>query len=175
MRSFVALYDLVHRLARIAALAGMAALIGAVLLTVADIALRQLLGVAVIGTLDMVQLCVMTAVFLAIPYGFLTGSHVAIEMATDALPPRALALVKAAAALAGCLFMAAVGWFGLEQATLQYGYGDVSQTIGIPMIAYWVPLLAGAGLSILATAVLAVRLLIEAAIGVDPIGAERQA
>ena len=162
-------YNLVDRLARIAALAGVAALLGAISLTVADIALRGLLGLALIGTLDEVQLCIMATAFLVIPYGFLAGSHVGIEMATDWLPVRMLALVKAATALVSLAFMTAVGWFGLEQAVLQHGYGDVSQTIGIPLIYYWLPLLAGAVLSMLATAVSTARFLILAITALDPV------
>jgi TRAP-type C4-dicarboxylate transport system permease small subunit len=173
MRPLVLLCGAVDRLARVAALAGVAALMGAMSLTVADIVLRRLFGFALIGTLDLVQLCIMAAAFLAIPYGFVTGGHVGIEMATDRLPPRALALAKTTAALAGFAFMTAVGWFGLEQAVLQHGYGDVSQTVGIPMIYYWLPLLAGTGLSMLATAVLAARFFVVALVGRDPAESER--
>ena len=169
MRSFALVYRAVGHLSRIVALAGAAMLAGAMAITMADILLRRLFAFAMIGTVDMVQLCIMSTAFLSIPYAFVRGSHVGIEGATDLLPERALALVKSTAALAGFSFMAAIGWFGLEQAELQYGYGDVSQTIAIPMLYYWLPLLAGAALSVLATAILAVRFLIHAATGCDPL------
>jgi TRAP-type C4-dicarboxylate transport system permease small subunit len=172
MRSFALVHRAVGRLSRIVALAGIAMLAGAMAITMADILLRRLFAFAMIGTVDMVQLCIMSTAFLSIPYAFIRGSHVGIEAATDLLPKRALALVKAMAALAGFGFMAAIGWFGLEQAELQYGYGDVSQTIAIPMLYYWLPLLAGAALSVLATTVLAVRFLIQAATGCDPLEPE---
>ena len=38
-----------------------------------------------------------------------------------------------------------------------YTYGDRSQSIGIPMVWYWLPLLAGLGAAALVNLVLAVR------------------
>jgi TRAP-type C4-dicarboxylate transport system permease small subunit len=172
MRSFAVVYRAVGHLSRIVALAGITMLAGAMAITMADILLRRTFAFAMIGTVDMVQLCIVSTAFLSIPYAFIRGSHVGIEAATDLLPERALALVKAGAALASFGFMAAVGWFGLEQAELQYGYGDVSQTIAIPMLYYWIPLLAGSALSVLATAILAVRFLVHAATGCDPLEPE---
>jgi TRAP-type C4-dicarboxylate transport system permease small subunit len=169
LRSFALAYRAVERLSGIAALAGIAMLAVAMAITMADIVLRRLFAFAMSGTVDLVQLCIMSTAFLSIPYAFVRTSHVAIEAATDLLTECALALVKALAAFAGLGFMAAVGWFGLQQARLQYDYGDVSQTIAIPMLYYWLPLLAGAALAVLATAVLAVRFFLQAITGSDPL------
>jgi TRAP-type C4-dicarboxylate transport system permease small subunit len=174
MRSFALVYRAVGHLSRIVALAGIAMLAGAMAITMADVLLRRMFAFAMISTVDVVQLCIMSTAFLSIPYAFIRGSHVGIEAATDLLPERALALVKSTAALAGFGFMAAVGWFSLQQAQLQYSYGDVSQTIAIPMLYYWLPLLAGAALSVLATTVLVVRFLIHAATGCDPLESGRR-
>ena len=110
MDRFAAFYRGMERLTLGTALAGMGFLLGAMAVTVADIGLRRLAGYAMVGTLDMVQLCIMVAACLAIPYAFVAGGHVGVDLATDPLPLRALAAVKAAAALAGAGFMAAAGW-----------------------------------------------------------------
>ncbi len=162
-------YRAVDRLTLAAALLGVVALFGAMLITVGDVLMRNLLGVAVIGTLDMIQLCIMATAFLAIPYAFMTGGHVGVELFTDPLPPRGVALVKAIAAAVGLLFMAGVGVYGWGQAAQQIAYGDSSQTIGIPMAWYWAPLLLGAALSVLATLALALRFGAQALTGRDPV------
>jgi tripartite ATP-independent transporter DctM subunit len=167
MDRFATLYRGIERLTLGAALVGMGFLLGAMTVTVADIGLRRLAGYAMIGTLDMVQLCIMVAACLAIPHDFVAGGHVGVDLATDPLPPRSLAAVKAAAALAGAVFMAAAGWYGGEQAVLQAGYGDSSQTIGIPMLWFWLPLVGGAGLSALAAGAMAVRFALAAVTGHD--------
>lgn len=149
------LYRLVEGVTRWVALAGVCFLFAATMLTVVDIVLRGTVGVAVLGTVDLMQLCVVTAAFTAIPYAFMVAAHVSVDLATDRLPPRGLAVFKLVAALAGAVVMAAIGRYGWQTAMRQIGYGDTSQTLGIPIALYWTPLLAGCALAVLATLVIA--------------------
>lgn len=163
-----ALQRLLHRVSAGCAYLGMGALLGALLLTVADIVLRKLGVYTWPGTLDAVQLCIMTAVFLAIPHTFLQDGHVAVDLLAERLPLRVQALLRALAALLGLGFMALVLGYGWLYAQDQIGYGDRSQTIGIPIVYYWAPLLVGAALAVLATALLLVRYGTLAVTGRDP-------
>jgi TRAP-type C4-dicarboxylate transport system permease small subunit len=61
------------------------------------------------------------------------------------------------AALLGFFFLAAVFWFSIQQMMTEYGYGDRSQSIGIPMVWYWIPLVVGIGLAAIVNAWLVVR------------------
>jgi TRAP-type C4-dicarboxylate transport system permease small subunit len=164
------LYRLVEAVTRWVALAGVVFLFAATLLTVADIVLRAIAGIAILGTVDLMQLCVVTAAFAGIPWAFIAGSHVSVDLATDRLPMRGLAAVKAVAALAGGGVMAAIGRFGWQTAARQIGYGDTSQTLGIPIVYYWTPLLAGCALAVLATLVIALVEGFAAATGRHPVG-----
>lgn len=165
---FARIYRFAGAFARAAAFLGAALLVVAMTVTVVDVALRRSVNFAVAGTVDLTQLFVMAAVFLSIPFAFLSDSHVVIELATARLRPRPLAAVRALGALLSLLFMAAVLRYGWDQAVQQHGYGDKSQTIGVPILFYWVPLLGGAALAVLATALLAIRHAIHAAAGRDP-------
>lgn len=166
---FASIYRTAAAFARLFAFAGVLLLVLTMLMTVIDIVLRQTVNFAIVGTIDITQLLVMAAAFMAIPFAFFTDSHVAVELATDPLPPRAIAFFKALAALFALAFMAAALRYGWDQAVQQNSYGDRSQTIGIPILFYWIPLLAGCALSILATALLALRHALFAARGVDPV------
>lgn len=146
-----------ERLLKGLSLAGTAAIVIGVALTMTDIALRSVSALTVKGMVDMMQLCVLTGAMLAIPYGFLTDQHVAIDVFAERMPARVQAALRIAAALLGMLFLGAVTWFSYWQAMTEYG--DRSQTIGIPMIWYWTPFLAGMALSVLANVLLTVRLL----------------
>lgn len=140
------------------AIVGMVAIAVAVLLTVTDIGLRSVSRSTVPGLTDIVTLLVMTGALLSIPYAFVTDQHVAIDVFTTKLSDtaqRALGLFSAALAI---IFLAAVLWFSTKQAALEYGYGDRSQSIGIPMIAYWIPMLLGLAVGVLANIWIAVRL-----------------
>jgi TRAP-type C4-dicarboxylate transport system permease small subunit len=143
---------------RFLALAGTLAFLAAVALTIVDIALRSVSSGTVRGAVDLGQLCVMIGAMLAIPYGFISDQHVAIDLFTDKLPVRVQVWLRVLAALLGAAFLGGVFWFSLQQALIEIAGGDRSQTIGIPMIWYWTPFLAGIGLSVVATLAVAADL-----------------
>ena len=158
-------YHAAERVARWLASAGVFFLLGAMLVTMSDVVLRLVarmsayffdapLNLIVPGIVDITQLLVIAVAYLAMPYAFLTGSHVSVDLVTDRFPPRLLAVVRAGGALLSLCFMAAVTWYGAQAALQQYGYGDASHTIAIPILWYWTPLLIGAALSVVATALL---------------------
>lgn len=147
------------RAMRFLALAGTLAFLAAVGLTIVDIGLRSVSTGTVSGVVDLGQLCVITGAMLAIPYGFMTDQHVAIDLFTDQLPVKVQVFLRIIAALLGAVFLSGVFWFSLQQAFIEHAGGDRSQTIGIPMIWYWVPFLIGVGLSIIATLAVALDLL----------------
>jgi TRAP-type C4-dicarboxylate transport system permease small subunit len=166
---FASTYRAIAAFTRVFAAAGVLMLVVTMLVTVVDVALRRTVQVAVAGTVDITQLFVMAAVFTAIPFAFFSDSHVVIELATDRLRPRIVAVFKAVAAVVGLGFLAAALWYGWDAAVQQHGYGDRSQTIGIPILLYWIPLLAGFALSAVTTALLAVRYALFALRGEDPL------
>ena len=143
------------------ALAGTVAFLAAVGLTMVDIGLRSVSSHTVKGVVDLGQLCVMIGAMLAIPYGFATDQHVAIDMIAERFPRRVQVALRVLAALIGAAFLAGVFWFSLQQALTEHAGGDRSQTIGIPMIWYWIPFLAGVGLSVLALLVVAGQLVMR--------------
>lgn len=147
-------------------------LAGAMLVTLADIGLRALSrtiglltgrppGLALVGIVDLVQLAVMAAAYLAIPFTFAGEGHVAVDVLHLRLSARQQLLLRALGALLSCLFMAMILIFGIEQARLVAAYGDRSATLGIPLVWYWLPLLAGAALSVLITALQTASLLLR--------------
>jgi TRAP-type C4-dicarboxylate transport system permease small subunit len=141
---------MIERTLRYLSLVGTAALVVGVLLTITDIVLRSVSTLTVLGMVDIMELCVMVGAMLAIPQAVMTDQHVAIDVFTDMMPQRVQLGLRLFAALLGMLFLGAVTWFGFHQAMTEMAGGDRSQTIGIPMIWYWAPFLAGMGLSVVA-------------------------
>ena len=136
---------------------GMAFLLGAMFITSTDVVLRKVDSAGIYGTIDLIQLMIISAAYLAIPHAFMNRSHVAVSIAADLFSRRGLALCNLIAAILACVFMIAIAWNGYSQARTQYQYGDISITLGLPMIYYWVPLLFGAGLSALVTLHMAIE------------------
>ncbi|WP_119166020.1 TRAP transporter small permease [Algihabitans albus] len=158
--------DLLTRFARIVALLGMLGLGGAMAVTVVDVALRPT-DSAIFGVVDLVQLGVMAAAWLAIPYAFLTDSHVSVDLLAQSLPSRLSALLRALGAGLAAGLMALILIYGWQAAAQQAQFGDVSQTLGLPKTWYWAPLLFGAALSLLATLLIAITALLAALQGAD--------
>ncbi len=129
------------------ALAGTLGFLVAVALTVTDIVLRSISTLTVHGLTDIVTLCSMIGAMLAIPYGFAADQQVSIDVFTSRMPPGAQKALRLLAAVLSFTFLAGATWFGVQQMLSAYGYGDRSQSIGIPMIWYWIPLLIGIGLA----------------------------
>lgn len=143
-------------------------LLVATCIIVADVATRRSIDFPIAGTMDLTQLFVMSCAFLAMPLAFLRNAHVSVEFVTDRLPSRVLLAVEAVAAAISCAFIVASLVCSVEQALLQVGNGDRSQTIGIPIFWYWVPLLIGFAFSALATLMIVVRSGWKASFGLDP-------
>lgn len=134
---------------RATAIVGMACLFGAGLVTVVDIIMR-FFGSAVFGAVDLVQLLIMATAFTAIPYAFFRDGHVSVDIITQAFPPLVQLVMRAVTALASAALMGLILYYGWNAAKMQMMFGDVSQNIRLPMIWYWLPLLVGSGLSLLA-------------------------
>jgi TRAP-type C4-dicarboxylate transport system permease small subunit len=146
-----------ERALRAVSLAGTAAFLIGVALTMTDIGLRSVSTLTVKGVVDIMQLCVLTGAMFAIPHGFLADQHVSIDVFTNRLPGRMQLALRILAACLGALFLAGVVWFSFQQAIAEMG--DRSQTIGIPMIWYWAPLLIGIALAVVANLILVVQYL----------------
>jgi TRAP-type C4-dicarboxylate transport system permease small subunit len=142
-------YQAVFKLCQYSAWVGMATLVIGVFATTADIVLRGIGFDGVFGVIDVVQLTVMVAAFLSIPFGFLMQSHVSVSLFVDRFGLRGAAVLHMLAASLAAVCLAAIGWFGYDQAMMQLEYGDVSLTLGVLKFYYWLPLLYGAGLSVL--------------------------
>ncbi|MCW5772728.1 MAG: TRAP transporter small permease [Rhodospirillaceae bacterium] len=152
------LFRVLDRIGQAFVYAGMIFLSGTVAVSMADIVGRKTTGFSVLGIDDIVSLTVMACVSLAMPLTYLREGHVAVEFVTDMLPPRGLAAVKALGAVLTAGFVAVLAWFAFKQAGQQIAQGDRSNTLAIPIIWYWGPLLAGMAASALCGLVLALRL-----------------
>ena len=147
------------------ALAGVLALMSAMLVVMADIVARKALGFSIKGTIDIQQLAQIACVFSVLPLAFLRESNITVDFLTDRLPPRPLAGLRCAVQVLCAILLAAIAWYSAGQAFVQVANGDRSQTLGIPMAFYWAPMLLGTVVSIAATLLLALKYGLHAAYG----------
>lgn len=137
-----------RRLAWLVCLIGAGAMVVLMMgVTVIDVLLRPF-ALAIPGAYEIVTLGMRLIVPLALPYTFLTGGHVVVEVVAEALPQ---ALQKSLVLFGWCASLAVMGllaWRALERAQEVAEYGEVTSDLAIPVVWYWAPLILGSGLCI---------------------------
>lgn len=156
----------IERITAVFAFVGISLLVIAVGLVITDIVWRRVLGGAVIGVIDLTQLCVMAAAFWSIPYAFSTRAHVTVDLLSANLGRRTRLWLDALGGVLSLALMALILYLGWQRAFEQWQYGDVSQDLGIPLILYWAFLLSGTALAGIAAAAAFVRDAVDAGAGV---------
>lgn len=134
---------------RALAMAGIASYGVAALITLADVIGRRF-GLPIVGVVDLVQLFVMVGAWFVIPYAFLVGAHVSVDIVVNRLPPYLGAATRALAAILAVAIVSLMLRQGYAAFQTQLLFGDKSQQLGIPIIWYWIPLLLGLGVSVVA-------------------------
>lgn len=115
---------------------------GMMLLTVADVLLRAVANRPIRGTLEIVELLLACAFFLALPATFLRDEHIVVDVVDGAFP-RQVPLLRRLAALASVLILSVMAWQGWIAARDTLVFNDVTSDLSIPIIVYWIPVLAG--------------------------------
>lgn len=124
-------------------------MLGVIVLTIADVVSRWTLARGYIGLVDVTQFAVVGFAYLALPRVFWTDANVAIELYDDRLSARADAIIRMFALLLSLGIIVLIFRYGFVLAQRTLRYHDVSQNIGIPMIGFWVLILAGLGVSMI--------------------------
>ena len=144
-----ALIGLLRGLMAVSASVGFAAFAAAALLTVADVVGRRL-GMPIVGIVDLVQLFVLSGAWLVIPYAFVKGAHVGVDLLVEAFPKALNRVLRAVSSLVAVALLGLMLNACIDAYSQQLLFGDRSQQLGIPITWYWLPLLVGVALSIVA-------------------------
>lgn len=112
------------------------------LLTVADVLLRALFNFPIRGTLEIIELLLACAFFLALPAAFLRDEHIVVDV-VDAVAPRAVAFLRRSAEVVAIVVIALMAWEGWKAAKDTLVFNDVTSDLGISKFYYWVPVLIG--------------------------------
>ena len=153
------------RVYRIVAYLAVASLLCAMMVTVADVSLRRSVNLPIQGTIDLVQLFVVAAAYLSIPYAFMVDGHVSVDLLANKMPARVQSFLRFFGLVLGIGVMTLIGYYAWQQALIKMEAGDVSQNLSIPVIYYWAPLIVGSALAVLGSVVLAAALFVHALVG----------
>jgi len=127
--------------------AGLVLLLAMALATCVDIVTRPW-GAGIPGIWEMVTLAMRVMIGLALPWAFYSGSHVAVEVFTDALPARLRQIIIVLALLLSLLAMVLLAWKITDRLIDIRSYGGVTSDLGLPSYVDWIPLALGPLLSV---------------------------
>lgn len=126
------------------------------LLTVADVVGRSLFARPIHGTYELIELLLTCTFFFALPAIFLRDGHVLVDV-VDGWLPRAVPWLKRVALVVAAVMLGIITWRCALFAKNALEFGDVTSDLSLPLILYWIPLLAGFGGAAVVAVVMAVR------------------
>lgn len=118
---------------------------GMMLVTTADVALRWFANYPIRGTVEIVELLLACAFFLALPATFLRDENIVVDVIDRFVGVRGVRLLKRIAAALAIVVLSVLAWQGWIAAQDTLVFGDVTSDLSIPKIYYWMPLLLGFG------------------------------
>jgi TRAP-type mannitol/chloroaromatic compound transport system permease small subunit len=129
-RVWTSILDRFSQLAGLAALSVASVIVVLMMLHVtADAVMKALFNVPVVATLEAVQFYYMVGlVFL--PFGYIARdrSHIVVELFTQRLQPRRLALLEVITGLLALAWVCLLGWFSAEEAITATRSGELQET-----------------------------------------------
>ncbi len=111
--------------------AGLACLVGMMLLTCVDVIGRKL-GHPVLGSVELVGFMATLAVALALPYTHQVKAHIGVEVLVQTLPARAQAVIELCTHIASLGLFAVVTWQMFLYASAMRSSGTVSMSLELP-------------------------------------------
>jgi TRAP-type C4-dicarboxylate transport system permease small subunit len=123
--------------------AAMFALIVMMGVTALDIGMRLTINQLVLGSVEIVQLMLVTVVFLALPETFLRDEHITVDALDQVASPRGLRIARICAALATLALVAVMAWRMVLPALDTLSIGDLTSDLQFSLFWYWLPMLIG--------------------------------
>ena len=113
------------------------------LVTMADVLLRNLFSVPILGTYDIVETLMVFVVFLGIGEAFLDDTHIMVDVVDHFVGQRSVHVLKVIALLLAVVFLGLLLRYMPAPAWEAYVYGDRKPDLPILLAWLWIPCLVG--------------------------------
>ncbi len=144
------------------------AIAGIILVTIADVLMKNLFNRPIRGAFELVEFLLVCVVFFGFAEVFRSDANICVDVVDHAVGPRGRAALQAFGAAASFGFLLLLMWAMIAPAWDTVTYPQWTQEIGIPLYAYWIPILAGIALAIVAAATVCWMRLRQRASKVEP-------
>lgn len=135
----------------------MCALVVMMLVTVVDITMRLTINQLVLGSVEIVQLCIVAVVFLALPETYLRSQHITVDAIDQFLSERSRRVLRFTGSLATLLLLGVMAWRMVPFAIDTLVIGDLSTDLQISLFWYWLPIVVGSISAVLTMLFVVVR------------------
>ncbi len=142
--------------------AGMAIVVGMMLLTVANSVGRYALKFTVTGIIELSSFMLVMIIFLTIPAVQARNGHVVVGLVVDRLSARAQAIIDAVTYTIGLSLSILATWQAVEEGYRMSKTGEVSLTLSIPFSPFYYVLAFGFAMFSLATVILIIHFIYRA-------------
>lgn len=117
-----------------------------------SVVMRQFFDAPLLGVVDVMELALVTCIFVAMPGVFLRDENITVDV-IDSIVPRGVRVALRFIALVLTLgFLLLITVEMIEPALDKFGSGEVTMTLEISRFLYWLPIIFGFSMSALATA-----------------------
>lgn len=134
-------------------------LLAMMLVTIVDVTMRLTMNRLLLGSVELVELALVAAVFLALPETVLDRRHITVDVVDRWLPARGVRMLERAAAVATAGLLVVMAWRMIVPALDTLAIGDRTSDLGISHFWYWLPIVAGSAAAAAAAVVALVRTL----------------
>lgn len=105
--------------------------------------IRFLFGISFVGGAELGRLMVIWLTFLGAYLVVRKNAHVAIDILLRVVPDRVYRWLQIAVGLIGCASMGYVGWIGQDLAEVVYASGQMSGTLPVLRVVFYLPVPLG--------------------------------
>ncbi|MDH5750734.1 MAG: TRAP transporter small permease [Rhodospirillales bacterium] len=128
-------------------------------LTTGDIVLRWIANSPIFGAFELVELSLVSLVFLSLPKVFIGNKHIVVNALDGFFPKPMLRWLNILGALLSLSFVVLMGVFMFRFAHDAYTFEDRTMDMSMPVIWFWVPVYLGVIASVVVCLVVARRLI----------------
>ena len=126
------------------------AILAIIVVTIADVAMKNAVGLPIRGAFELVELLLVIVVFFGLPEVFRSESNICVDVIDHAVGPRGRSRLQVFGALASLGFLLLLMWAMIAPALDTVRYPQWTQELGLPLYAQWAVILFGAAITIVA-------------------------
>ena len=132
-------------------------LLAMMMVSIVDVVFRYFLRAPFPGAVELVELCLVMTIFVAIPGSFLRREHLVVDLVDVFASPRTVSILRCFGECLSLVFLLVAGFQMVNAFRDTVAFRDKTMVLDIPKYIHWLPILAGTAASVLGLAAFIAR------------------